>query len=158
MHTYSVEDNATVLVDYPNGVRGIVDVRWHSKVVRDECRIRGTDGEIDLNPLNGPELIHPGGHESLAVHPNLHFPIIKNAVDAFLDGAPLLSTGASSIWTDWVTERVGRNCTMPLINPIADTPTPKSNRSVVPSEDSVSGKRSSPFVLLTVHVFFDLSQ
>jgi predicted dehydrogenase len=108
VHTYPVEDNATVLVDYPNGVRGIVDVRWHSKVVRDECRIRGTDGEIDLNPLNGPELIHPGGHESLAVHPNLHFPIIKNAVDAFLDGSPLLSTGASSIWTDWVTERVGR--------------------------------------------------
>ena len=108
VHTYPVEDNATVLVDYPNGVRGIVDVRWHSKVVRDECRIRGTDGEIDLNPLNGPELIDPGGHESLAVHPNLHFPIIKNAVDAFLDGSPLLSTGASSIWTDWVTERVGR--------------------------------------------------
>jgi predicted dehydrogenase len=108
VHTYPVEDNATVLVDYPNGVRGIVDVRWHSKVVRDECRIRGTDGEIDLNPLNGPELIYPGGHESFAVHPNLHFPIIKNAVDAFLDGSPLLSTGASSIWTDWVTERVGR--------------------------------------------------
>jgi len=109
VHTYSVEDNATVVVDYPNGVRGIVDVRWHSKVVRDECRIRGTDGEIDMTPLNGPELIYPGGHESLAAHSNLHFPIIQNAADSFLDGAPLLSTGVSSIWTDWVTERVGRN-------------------------------------------------
>jgi hypothetical protein len=30
--------------------------------VRDEFRVRGTAGEIDLSPLNGPELVHPGGN------------------------------------------------------------------------------------------------
>jgi len=45
VHHYAVEDNATVMIDYAGGVRGIVDVRWHSKVFRDQCRIIGTDGE-----------------------------------------------------------------------------------------------------------------
>jgi hypothetical protein len=83
-------------------VRGIVDVRWHSKVKRDECRIRGTEGEMDLSPLNGPELVYPAGHESLPPHSNLHYPMIENFVDAVLDKAPPISSGDSSYWTDWV--------------------------------------------------------
>jgi 1,5-anhydro-D-fructose reductase (1,5-anhydro-D-mannitol-forming) len=106
VHRYAVEDNATVMIDYESGLRGVVDVRWHSKVNRDECRIRGTDGEMDLTPLNGPELVYPGGRESLPPHANLHYPMVENFVDAVLGKAPLLASGASSIWTDWVTERV----------------------------------------------------
>jgi 1,5-anhydro-D-fructose reductase (1,5-anhydro-D-mannitol-forming) len=105
VHHYAVEDNATVMIEYPEGVRGIVDVRWHSKISRDECRIRGTEGEIELTPLNGPDLIYPGGRESLPPHANLHYPMIENFVDAVLGKAPLLASGASSFWTDWVTER-----------------------------------------------------
>ena len=105
VHHYAVEDNATVMIDYAGGVRGIVDVRWHSKVKRDECRIRGTDGEMDLSPLNGPDLIYPGGRENIAPHANLHYPMIENFVDAVLGKASLLSSGASAFWTDWVIER-----------------------------------------------------
>jgi predicted dehydrogenase len=100
-----VEDCATVLVDYENGARGIVDVRWHSRVTRDECRIIGVDGELNLTPLNGPELRFPGGEESLPMHPNLHYPCVENFVGAVLDGAHLYASGESSIWTDWVTEQ-----------------------------------------------------
>src|SRR5208282_1206654 len=105
VHHYKVEDNATVLIEYPGGVRGIVDVRWHSKVRRDECRIRGTEGEMELGPLNGPDLIYPGGGESLPPHANLHYPMIENFVDAVLGKALLLASGASSFWTDWVIEQ-----------------------------------------------------
>jgi 1,5-anhydro-D-fructose reductase (1,5-anhydro-D-mannitol-forming) len=105
VHRYAVEDNATVMIDYAGGVRGIVDARWHSKVKRDECRIRGTEGAIELSPLNGPELIYPGGRETLPPHPNLHYPIIENFVDAVLGKAPLLASGDSSFWTDWVIEQ-----------------------------------------------------
>ena len=105
VHHYAVEDNATVMIDYASGLRGIVDVRWHSKVKRDECRIRGTEGEMDLTPLNGPELIYPGGRENLPPHANLHYPMIENFVDAVLDRTPLLASGASSFWTDWITEQ-----------------------------------------------------
>jgi 1,5-anhydro-D-fructose reductase (1,5-anhydro-D-mannitol-forming) len=105
VHHYAVEDNATVMIDYAGGVRGVVDVRWHSKVKRDECRIRGTDGEMELSPLNGPELIYPGGRENLPPHANLHYPMIENFVDAVLDKAPLLASGTSSFWTDWVIKR-----------------------------------------------------
>jgi predicted dehydrogenase len=105
VHQYAVEDNATVMIDYEGGVRGIVDVRWHSKVIRDECRIRGTDGEIELTPLNGPDLVYPSGRENLPPHKNLHYPLVENFVDAVLGKAHLLASGASSFWTDWITER-----------------------------------------------------
>jgi predicted dehydrogenase len=103
---WRIEDNATALIEYESGVRGIVDVRWHSDIVRDQFRIIGTKGEINLDPLSGPELVHPGGSELLPVHANIHFPMIENFVAAVLDGAPLLSSGESAIWTDWVTEQV----------------------------------------------------
>jgi len=109
VHHYAVEDNATVMIEYAGGVRGIVDVRWHSKVSRDECRIRGTDGEMELSPLNGPDLAYPGARENLPPHANLHYPMLENFVDAVDGKAPLLSSGASSFWTDWITERARRS-------------------------------------------------
>jgi 1,5-anhydro-D-fructose reductase (1,5-anhydro-D-mannitol-forming) len=109
VHHYAVEDNATVMIEYASGVRGVVDVRWHSKVARDECRIRGTDGEIELSPLNGPDLIYPGVRENLPPHTNLHYPMLENFVDAVEGEGPLLASGATSFWTDWVTERARRS-------------------------------------------------
>ena len=76
-----------MLVDYESGMRGIVDVRWHSRVARDEFRIRGVEGELDLTPLNGPAIVFPGGAEELPAHANLHFPCVKNFVQA---GVPCL--------------------------------------------------------------------
>jgi predicted dehydrogenase len=113
VHHYAVEDNASVMIEYPAGVRGMVDVRWHSKVSRDECRIRGTDGEMELSPLNGPDLIYPRGRETLPPHANLHYPMLENFVDAVEGKAPLLASGFSSYWTDWVTERAKRSSREP---------------------------------------------
>ena len=109
VHHYAVEDNATVMIEYANGVRGVVDVRWNSKIVRDECRIRGTDGEMEMSPLNGPDLIYPGGRESLPVHSNVHLPTIANFLDAIEGKAPMLASGASSYWTDWITDQAVRS-------------------------------------------------
>jgi predicted dehydrogenase len=106
-----VEDSATVLIEYQSGVRGIVDVRWHSHVFRDEFRIRGTEGEIELTPLFGPELIlrvadpKLGGREEIPAPQNLHTPCIENYVSAVLDGAHLVSSGETAMVTDWVTEQ-----------------------------------------------------
>jgi 1,5-anhydro-D-fructose reductase (1,5-anhydro-D-mannitol-forming) len=109
VHQMAVEDNATVMIDYGSGVRGIVDVRWHSDVVRDECRIIGTRGEIEMSPLNSATLAYPGGAEELPPHANLHFPCVQNFVNALLDGEELRATGQTSMVTDWVTEQVQSN-------------------------------------------------
>ncbi len=104
-----VEDNATVLIDYETGVRGLVDVRWHSHVVRDEFRIRGTDGELDLSPLNSPALIYPGGAEEIPAPANLHYPCVENfvsAVSAVPGGAPPVSTGKTALLAEWVMQQV----------------------------------------------------
>ena len=103
VHQAAVEDAATVLIEYDSGVRGVVDARRHSRVPRDEFRIIGTDGEMELSPLNGPSLVHPGGREELPPHPNLHYPCLENFASAVLEGAPLLSSGETALWTDWVT-------------------------------------------------------
>ena len=105
VHHYAVEDNATVMIEYETGVRGVVDVRWHSKINRDECRIRGTEGEIEMSPLNGPDLIYPAGREHLPPHPNLHYPLIENFVDAVEGKAQLRSSGATAFITDWITQQ-----------------------------------------------------
>jgi 1,5-anhydro-D-fructose reductase (1,5-anhydro-D-mannitol-forming) len=102
IHDLEVEDSATLIVEYATAVRGIIDVRWHSKIVRDEFRIIGTEGEINLTPLNGPELVYPGGQLMMPAHDNIHFPCIENFVEHVLDGKPMLSTGETAAKTDWV--------------------------------------------------------
>ena len=104
VHDTRVEDSATVIIDYETAVRGIIDVRWHSRIDRDEFRIIGTDGEMDLTPLNSPTLRWNGNTEELSPHANLHYPLIEDFVAAVLDGKPLVSSGATARWTDWVTE------------------------------------------------------
>jgi 1,5-anhydro-D-fructose reductase (1,5-anhydro-D-mannitol-forming) len=103
VHALAVEDSATTMLEYKNKLRAVVDVRWHSRIERDEFRIIGTEGEMDLTPLSGPALAYPGGHENLPAHSNVHYPCVKNFVDAVLDGAPLLSSGDTALWTDRVT-------------------------------------------------------
>ncbi|HUS06996.1 MAG TPA: Gfo/Idh/MocA family oxidoreductase [Bryobacteraceae bacterium] len=106
VHSTRVEDNATVLIAYDCGVRGVVDVRWHSRVPRDEFRIRGTEGELDLSPLNGPELVTPSGPEHWPAPANLHFPCIENFVTAVLEERTPIASGASSLATSLVTQWV----------------------------------------------------
>ena len=101
-----VEDNATVMIEYEGGVRGVVDVRWHSQVVRDEFRVRGTNGEIDLSPLNGPELVHPGGVERIAAPENPHYPCVEDFVNAIVRGILPRSYGESALAAEWVMEQV----------------------------------------------------
>ena len=109
VHDIAVEDNATVLIDHATGLRSVTDVRWHSRVTRDEFLVRGTDGEIDLSPLNsGYVRINGGEPEFHPPHANLHYPCIENFVSAVesRDESQLRATGATSLPTDRVTEEV----------------------------------------------------
>jgi predicted dehydrogenase len=102
----AVEDNATVLIEYESGVRCVVDVRWHSRVSRDEFRIRGTDGELDLTPLNAPDLVFPGGAEQVPAPANLHYPCVEDFVSALVSGGAPRSSGATALETEWVMAQV----------------------------------------------------
>lgn len=106
VHRYGVEDSATVLMQYASGMRAVLDVRWNSRLVRDELRIIGSHAELDMTPGNGPRLAFraPGESwtEQLPPHPNLHYPMIENFVSAVLEGAPLVSSGRTALETDRV--------------------------------------------------------
>ena len=115
VHQMSVEDSATVLLQLPAGVRGVVDVRWNSRVPRDQFRIIGEEGEINLDPLNGPDLhfyTREGSRvETLPPHANLHYPVVENFVDAVVtnDLARLACPADQGAWTDWTIEQVVRS-------------------------------------------------
>lgn len=106
LHDLKVEDSATALIGYAGGIHAIVDARWNSRISRDEFRIIGTEGELNLTPLNGPDLFGPNFTEHLPTATNTHLPIIENFVAAILDGARLACPGEEAIWTDWITEQV----------------------------------------------------
>ena len=108
VHQLEVEDSATLLIEYESGTRGVVDVRWHTRVDRDDFRIIGTDGEMQLSPLNGPRLAYKGREEQLPTHKNLHYPCIEDFTTAVLEGKPPAAPIAEAIVTDWVTEQVMR--------------------------------------------------
>ncbi len=113
VHRLGVEDSATVLVDYETGVRGVLDSRWNSRIVRDEFRVIGTEGEMDLTPLNGPELRYGGTVEMLPACANVHYPLVENFVNAVLDGDALVCPAADAIWVDWITGKVKENDVAP---------------------------------------------
>jgi predicted dehydrogenase len=106
LHDLKVEDSATVLIGYAGGVHAVVDARWNSRIARDEFRIIGTDGALDLTPLNGPELRGPNIAEQMPTAANVHQPAVENFVAAILDGVMLACRGEEAIWTDWITEQV----------------------------------------------------
>jgi predicted dehydrogenase len=111
VHELAVEDSATALVEYAGGIHAVIDVRWNSRMPRDQFRVIGSEGEISLDPLNGPtlRLLASDGRlteEQLPPHANVHYPAAENFVAAVLDGAPLACPIGEAIWTDWVTEQV----------------------------------------------------
>jgi 1,5-anhydro-D-fructose reductase (1,5-anhydro-D-mannitol-forming) len=113
LHDLKVEDSATVLIEYAGGVHAEVDARWNSRVGRDEFRIFGVEGEIDLTPMGGPTLRVKTAdgkvrEEQLPQHANVHYPVVENFVSAVLDGKPLMCPIDEAIQTDWVTEQVMR--------------------------------------------------
>jgi predicted dehydrogenase len=103
---YPVEDSATLLMRYRTGMTSVLDVRWNSRIERDELFVAGTEGEADLTPLNGPSLkirlVDRSWSEELPPHANLHYPMVEDFVRAVLDGKPLTSSGATAIETDRV--------------------------------------------------------
>jgi len=111
LHELAVEDSATTLIEYAGGIHAVVDVRWNSRITRDQFRIIGSEGEISLDSLNSPtlRLLASDGkltEEQLPTHANVHYPAVENFVAAVLDGAPPACPIDEAIWTDWVTEQV----------------------------------------------------
>jgi len=115
LHKIAVEDSATAVLQFAGGVHGIVDVRWNSRVRRDQFRILGVEGEINLDPLNGPELrvnIGTGVQvETLPAHENVHFPLVQNFVGAVVANsiASLACPADQGQWVDWAIEQIVRS-------------------------------------------------
>lgn len=89
VRSWSVEDSASVLIEYASGARALVDARWNTHATLDDFRIVGTEGVMELGPLNGPTLRYGEQEEDLPSSPNRLFPCLQAFVGAVLDGRPL---------------------------------------------------------------------
>jgi hypothetical protein len=79
-------------------------------VPRDEFRIRGTEGELELTPLNDPQLVSPQATEQIPTHVNIHYPCVEDFVSALLEGRAPVSSALTALPTEWVMEQVGGVC------------------------------------------------
>jgi predicted dehydrogenase len=106
-----VEDSATILMKFQGGVHGVVDVRWNSRVARDQFRVIGSEGELRLDPLNGADLRIGSEVEMLAPHANLHYPLVSNFVEAIVSNSSgvIACPGDQGRWVDWTIEQVVRS-------------------------------------------------
>jgi predicted dehydrogenase len=112
LHKLAVEDSASAVLQFAGGVHGMVDVRWNSRIGRDQFRVIGVEGEINLDSLNGAELrVNTGAGsqvEMLPPHANLHYPLILNFVGAVVASsvASLACPGEQGQWVDWAIEQI----------------------------------------------------
>ena len=102
----SVEND---LSSYPT--RDVQNASYQVFFVSDNDVI-GTEGEIGLDPLNGPELRLTTRErtvvETMPPHKNIHYPLIENFVSAALANDPelLACPAVQASWTDWVIKQV----------------------------------------------------
>ena len=61
-----------------------------------------TEGDLDLTPLNGPELVHPNATEQIPAHANLTYPCVEDFVSAVLDRREPVSSARTALPTEWV--------------------------------------------------------
>ena len=95
-----------LMIEFAAGIRGRDRCALALARPRDEFRIRGTEGEIDLTPLNGPELVYPGGVESIPAPANLHFPCMEDFAHAVERDILPRSYAQSALATEWVMDQV----------------------------------------------------
>ena len=96
-----VEEQATVLLRYASGMRGIIDADWSRDTRRDLFEITGTEGKVVCDPLSGETYIisRGGGGETRRVEfpENVHAPLIDDFARAILeDRAPVCSGEAGA--------------------------------------------------------------
>jgi predicted dehydrogenase len=113
VHRVPVEDSATALIRYPGGIHGVVDVRWNSRVSRDQFRVVGVEGELGLDSLNGPELrindrSASGRVEMLPTHANVHYPLVLNFAGAIAANSPsaIACPAEQASWVNWTINQV----------------------------------------------------
>jgi predicted dehydrogenase len=90
VYVREVEDTATAMMHFDNGVIGSVNVTHAANAPQDTLDIYGTEGSIRIPALNTGEMtISSSSGERTEVHPpstNFHEPLISDFVDAVLAG------------------------------------------------------------------------
>lgn len=116
-----VEDTATALLNFANGVQASLTVTHAAREPQDTLSIFGTDGSLHVEVLNaGVLVIKNGGGERTEAHPphpNFHLPLIDDFARAVLEQREPVVDGQIGRETARVIEAIYRDAEARVIMP-----------------------------------------
>ena len=112
-HDYEVEDAASAIMGFANGLTAWSCFLWSSRTELDEFDIVGSEGRIHLLPLAGPELrlTRNGNTESETLPPpiNRDEPLIRDFTFAVLEGHETIASGVEGRKTNLIMDALYRS-------------------------------------------------
>lgn len=110
VHSYEVEDGASVQLELANGAPVHAYFSWNSKTWLDRFEIVGSEGKIILDPLDGDPLnvICGRNHEEMKIPPpaNPHLPCIEDFAGAVREKRAPLCDGEAGLRTNRLLEAI----------------------------------------------------
>jgi len=119
-HSYEVEDTASIFMRFRNGSHCVSTWNWNSKTWVDHLSIVGTKAKVILEPMDSENLTLIIGkdrrqevhEEKIPLPENVHLPMIRDFVQALLEGRPPLESGEEGLKTNIILEAIERSAQM----------------------------------------------
>ena len=110
VHSYEVEDGASVILQLSNGAPVHAYFSWNSKTWADRFEIVGSEGKIIADPLDGPPLTLIRGREREAIQiappENAHLPCVEDFVSAITQKREPLCNGEDGLRTNRLLDEI----------------------------------------------------
>jgi len=91
---YEAEDSSVLLMEYEDGADVVATFHWNSKTWSHEFEVIGTEAKVKWHPYDTGKVVKTVGRRidelDLPNAENVHAPLVKDFVDAVVDGRPPL--------------------------------------------------------------------
>ena len=106
VHDYAAEDSCVALLRLEGGAQCMAGFHWNSKTWSHEFEIVGTEAKLKWHPYDSDSVVKTVGRDIREIatpnHPNVHYPLIEDFVDAVLEGRDPRITPAEAAKTNRV--------------------------------------------------------
>ncbi len=89
VHDYEVEDSATAILSYGDGMQVSASFHWTSKTWTDEIHIIGSEARLTLHPTDGQDVLFTVGRDTQRLEvsnpANLHSPLIDDFARSIIE-------------------------------------------------------------------------
>ncbi len=113
VHSWDVEDTASVLMSMPDGAQATASFAWNSKTWRHEFEVVGTEAKVTWHPYDSGQVVRTVGRQvdslDLAPAENVHLPVVQDFVEAVLTGRQPVCPLAEAARTNHLLDAIYRS-------------------------------------------------